>query len=352
MMFLLVLGVVVAALVVLLVIPGSTPKINTRRHANSLAVLEQVPVNDTLQWVLVRSENVANPVVLFVHGGPGTSWLTLMRRNTQPLERYFTVVNWDQRRAGKSFDAGRDDRKMTRAQFVDDILDLSSYLAKRFHKGKILLVGHSWGSVIGMLAAAKSPHLFSAYVGIGQMSRMAESERISYEWTLEQSQRARDTSSAKKLTAIGPPPYTGDHWQSKFMTERRILGKRGGEYYGSTIGALGIVLKNLVFSREYTIVDRVNFFRGIFQSVKALYQELSLTDLFIEVPEVKIPVYFCLGRHDYEVPSVLSAKYFEALTAPRKQLVWFERSSHMPNTEERDLFNEFMIKTVLPALPG
>jgi len=132
------------------------------------------------------------------------------------------------------------------------------------------------------------------------------------------------------------------------MTERRILGKHGGEYYGSSIGAFGVVLGHLVFSREYTMVGRVNFFRGIFQSLKALYPELSRTDLFVEVPEVEIPVYFCLGRHDFEVP--LSAKYFEALKAPRKQLVWFERSAHMPNIEEKDKFNEFMINTVLPLV--
>jgi pimeloyl-ACP methyl ester carboxylesterase len=98
--------VVVTGVVALFLIPGSTPGIDRRRYPNSLAVLEQVPVNDTRQWVLIRSESATNPVVLFVHGGPGTSWLTLMRKNTQPLERHFTVVNWDQRRAGKSFAAG------------------------------------------------------------------------------------------------------------------------------------------------------------------------------------------------------------------------------------------------------
>jgi len=349
-MALLVFGVLVAVSVALFVIPGATPKIDSRRHPTGVAVLEQVPVNETRQWVLIRSENATNPVVLFVHGGPGTAQLTLMRKNTQPLEKHFTVVNWDQRRAGKSFAAGRDDEKMTRGQFVDDVVDLSSYLAKRFHKARILLVGHSWGSVIGILAASKHPELFSAYIGIGQMSGMADSERMSYEWTLEQSQNARDKASVEKLTAIGPPPYTGSDWQSKFMTERRILGKHGGEYYGSPIGAFGVVLKNVVFSREYTMVDRINFFRGIFQSVKALYPELARTDLFVEVPGVEIPVYFCLGRHDYEVPSALAAKYFAALKAPRKQLVWFERSAHMPNTEEKDTFNEFMIDTVLPAV--
>jgi pimeloyl-ACP methyl ester carboxylesterase len=347
----LILGVAFAVLATLFLIPGSTPRIDPRRHPNSLAVLEQVPVNETRQWILIRSDNVANPVVLFVHGGPGTSQLTLMRKNTLPLEKYFTVVNWDQRRAGKSFAAGRDAGRMTMQQFVGDVIDLSSYLARRFHKKTILLVGHSWGTAIGTYAASRNPDLFSAYIGIGQISRVAESEQLSYEWTLEQAKKGRDQSSVEKLTEIGPPPYIGRGWRSKYMTERRILGKHGGEYHGSTIGAFGVVLKNLVFSREYTLLDRINFFRGIFQSVNALWSELFRTDLFVEVPELKIPIYFCLGRHDYEVPSVLSAKYFEVVKAPRKQLVWFERSAHLPNTEEKDKFNEFMINTVLPALP-
>src|SRR5688572_31317917 len=176
MMALGILAVVIAALAVLFLIRGSTPSIDTRQHPNSLGVLEEVPVNDTRQWVLIRSEDVANPVVLFVHGGPGTSQLTLMRKNTQPLERHFTIVNWDQRRAAKSFAAGRDDAGMKMEQFVDDIIVVSSYLAKRFDKKKIVLVGHSWGSAIGLLAASRRPDLFSAYIGIGQVSRMAESE--------------------------------------------------------------------------------------------------------------------------------------------------------------------------------
>ena len=151
------------------------------------------------------------------------------------------------------------------------------------------------------------------------------------------------------MAAIGPPPYTGSTWRSKFLTERRLLGKYGGEYYGSTSGAFGVVVKHLVFSREYTLLDRINFFRGVFQSLDALYPELSRTDLFVQVPEVKIPVYFCLGRHDYEVPSILSAQYVQVLEAPRKQLVWFDNSAHFPNVEEKDKFNEFMIHTVLPA---
>ncbi len=349
-MLLLTVGVAFLLLVALLLVRGSTPRIDPRAHPEGLAALEQVAVNGARQWLLIRSENVHNPVVLFVHGGPGTSQLTLNRRNTRALEKHFTVVNWDQRGAGKSFAAGRDRAGMNVPQFVDDVIDVSSYLAKRFHKERIVLVGHSWGSGISMLAVSRRPDLFAAYVGIGQVSRHAESERLSYDWTLERARARGDRSAVKKLTETGPPPYTGDNWRSKFLTERRHLTKYGGECYEKGTGALGAVLGSLVFSREYTMVDRINYFRGIMRSLDALFPEFFETDLFAQVPEVQVPVYFCLGRHDWEVPAVLSARYFEELKAPRRQLVWFERSGHMPNTEEKDAFNRFMIETVLPAV--
>ena len=345
--------VIVVALVFvagLLLLPGSTPGISRRRHPNGLAVLEQVPVNGVPLWVLIRTEDVSNPVALFVHGGPGTSQLTLLRRNAQPLEEHFTVVDWDQRGAGKSFAAADDGRRLTIDDYVDDVLDLASYLARRFHQEKILLVGHSWGSHIGILAAARRPELFSGYVGIGQMSDAAESERLSYEWTLAQARAAGDAGAVATLERIAAPPYTGADWVSKFTTERRLLGKFGGEYWGSRNGAFGVVLKNLVLSREYTLRDRINFFRGIFRSLATLMPELFRTDLFARVPQVDVPVWFCLGRHDYEVPAVIAARYFEQLRAPRKELVWFESSAHMPNTEESEKFNAFMVESVLPAL--
>ncbi|NJD09910.1 MAG: alpha/beta fold hydrolase [Gemmatimonadetes bacterium] len=344
------LALAVAALVLLALLPGFTPRIDRRRHPAGLASLEPVPVGGTRQWLLIRSEDARNPVVLFVHGGPGTSVLALNRRISRALEAHFSVVNWDQRGAGKSFAAGRDPAGMQMARFVDDVIEVASHLADRFRQRRILLVGHSWGTVIGLLAVARRPDLFSGYVGIGQASRMAESERLSYDWTLERARAAADAAAVRTLERIEPPPYTGSDWRAKFMTERRLLGRFGGEYHGSRAGAFGVVLKSLVLGTEYTLADRVNFFRGIFRSVELLFPELYGTDLFVSVPEVRVPVWFCLGRHDWEVPAVLSARYFDALGAPRKELVWFENSAHLPNTEEKDRFNAFLIGTVRPVL--
>lgn len=347
--FILIVGATL--LIALFVLPGSTPRIDTRLHPDGLASLEPIMLNGSRQWILIRSQDVANPVVLFVHGGPGTSQLGLMRRSTRALEQHFTVVNWDQRGAGKSLAAGRDRASMNMAQFVDDIIALSSYLAERFQQPNILLVGHSWGSAIAVLAASRCPKLFSAYIGIGQMSRTADSELLSYQFTLAQAQARADRSTLAKLVELGPPPYTGRGWRSKFLTQRSILARYRGEYYGSSVGATGLVLRN-VLSREYTMLDRIQFFRGVLRSLDTLLPELGQADLFVQVPELHIPVYFCLGRHDYEVPSTLSAQYFEALKAPYKQLVWFEDSSHLPNVEEREKFDELMVRRVLPALDG
>ncbi len=345
-------ALVILLIIALFLLPGWTPAIPSRRRrpeAQHCASLEHVMIGGVKQWIMIRSEDISNPVLLLVHGGPGTSQLGLMRRSTQQLERHFTVVNWDQRGAGKSFGALKNGTDMSIDRFVRDILELTEHLAGRFGQQRVTLVGHSWGSVISAMAVARRPELFTAYVGIGQMSSMLESERLSFAWTLEQSAAAGDAAAVKTLVQCGPPPYAGD-WQKKFMTQRRILGKRGGEYHGSRSGAFPVVIRALLCSSEYTMMDRINFFRGIFASVRRVFPELMTVDLFAQVPALEVPVWFMLGRHDWEVPAVLSERYCEALRAPAKRLIWFEHSAHMPNTEERDEFNRVMIEQVLPTL--
>ena len=107
-------------------------------------------------------------------------------------------------------------------------------------------------------------------------------------------------------------------------------------------GAMGMVLRNLLVSPQYTLRDRANYFRGVLGSMRLLWPQLLDVDLFAQVPEMQVPVFFIEGRHDWEVPSILSARYFEALRAPSKQLIWFENSAHLPNAEERDRFNQIM----------
>ncbi len=342
-------GAVLGATLLRAALPAGTPPIRSAEPsggARSVAALEPVTLGGCEQWILVRSRDVSHPVVLFLHGGPGTSQLTTNRRATRDLEQHFTVVNWDQRGAGKSYAAIADTGRMTVGQFVEDTVELVRLLLERFHQDRLVLVGHSWGSVIGALAVARHPELFSCYVGIGQVADMAAGEAASYRWTLEQARRAHDRRAVEALTRIGPPPYRGDP-RSAVVTQRRLLARCGGEVHGSRNGALGVVLGGLLRSREYTLGDRITYFRGVMGSMELLWPELLRVNLRETVPALGVPVFFVEGRHDHEAPAELAEQYFAELTAPSKELVWFEDSAHLPHIEERERFTRFMVEKVL-----
>lgn len=350
-LFGIILLIIVLILGILFFLPGYTNSIkdlNGNPFPESIASLEKVNIGESEQWVLIRGVNKRNPVILFLHGGPGTSDMGLLHRNISELEKHFIVVTWDQRGAGKSFSANIPNSSMKISQFVMDTQELINLLCKRFNHKKIFLAGHSWGSVIGILTTQKYPELYYAYIGIGQIANMMENELFSYEWTLEQAKNYNNKNDIKKLTEIGKPPYTGD-WRKKFMTERRLLGKYGGELYGSSNGAFYQVLKNLILSPEYSLKDKVNFFRGIFTSVKLLFPELMQIDLKTQALHFKIPVYFLLGKHDYEAPYIIAEQYFKMLNAPVKELIWFENSAHLPIIEENSKFQKLMIDHILPS---
>jgi pimeloyl-ACP methyl ester carboxylesterase len=349
-----VLAAVVALFVLRFALPAGTPRIRvtgTDGPAKAIAVLESVRIGGSDQWILERAENTDNPVILFLHGGPGTSQLTLNRRNTRALEKSFVVVNWDQRGAGKSYRAIRDTGRMNIEQFVEDTRELTVHLLKKFHKDRIILAGHSWGSLIGVLTAAKYPELYHCYVGIGQVANSKDAELSSFRWTLEQAVMKDDRRAIAKLEKMGPPPYQGD-WQAKVIAQRALLGRFGGEVHGSRHGAFGFVMGSLLFSREYGFRDRINVFRGIFGSMKLLWPQLQEVDLFKRVTEMKIPVFMIEGRFDHEAPAEIAERYFTALKAPSKELIWFEKSAHLPNSEEREAFNEVLVKKVLPSIAG
>jgi pimeloyl-ACP methyl ester carboxylesterase len=303
--------------------------------------LECIRIGAADQWVLERSEDLSNPIVLYLHGGPGTSQMTLNRRNMRALERCFTVVDWDQRGAGKSYAAIRDADAMRIDRFVDDTREVTAYLLEKFRKDRLVLVGHSWGSAIGTLAVARSPKLYSCYVGVGQVANMAEGEALSYRWVLDEARRRRDRRALRSLERIGPPPYAG-RWLRKTMIERRYVARFGGEVRARRHGAASMLLRSVLVSSDYSVRDRVDFLRGVVGSLRALWPQFLELDLVEQVPELRVPVFFMEGRHDWEVPSVLAARYYDVLRAPSKRLVWFEHSAHVPNAEERDRFNHVM----------
>lgn len=349
-LFILLILIIVVGILIACLIPGRTAPITDVQGIpipGSVASLERTKLGGVEQWILIRGENAANPVLLFLHGGPGTSEMTLLRKyNLAVLEKHFTVVVWDQRGAGKSYAAINPEAGMNIEQFVSDAHELTLLLCRRFNRRRICLAGHSWGSILGVLTVKKYPELYDAYIGIGQVVNMLEGERVSYEWTLAQATQANDTKSVRKLKAMGVPPYSG-HWQSKVIAQRGILAKYGGEVYGNRRGGVFVLVRSLLEAVEYSWIDRLNFFRGISASMRLMWPQLLRVNLLEQAAELEVPVYFLEGKHDYESPSRLADQYYQALKAPGKKLVWFEHSAHLLNAEEPEKFNEFFVKEVL-----
>lgn len=308
---------------------------------DGIDTLETVTLGGTQQWIHLRGHDRANPVLLFLHGGPGSPEMAAGRAFGLEVEEHFTVVHWDQRASGKSRREKYDDASLTLAQYLSDTLELINHLRARFDQDKIYLVGHSWGSGLGVLAARDHPELLHAYVGIGQIVNMVENEHLSWEFTMEMARQEGNDEALRELEGL-KPPYTGN--MKELFIQRKWLTHFGGAFYGITMDELGEIMWA---SPEYSVLDLVAFYRGSMDVPKKMWSEVGAIDFFTQAPKLDVPVYFFTGRHDYNAPFELAERYYETLEAPHKEMVWFENSGHFPNLAEADRYQTMLIEKVL-----
>ena len=326
--------------------PGKTPPFrgpDGEVVSGSIAEIAYQRLGGLDQWVMIRGESVANPPLILLHGGPGLSETGLFRHFNAPLEKSFTVVYWDQRGAGRSFDRNIPRSSMTVEQFISDLDELVEAVRKRLGKTKVALFGHSWGSALGVLYAARFPEKVVAYVGSGQYGDAAAGEAASYAFALAEAQRRGKRRAVKKLRAIGPPPHTA----KQLWTERTWVMRLEGGMRPRSLWNMG---RAVLTGWESSIFDLPGSMRGFRFSLDAMWAEASRLNLLDLVPALEMPVFFFLGRKDHWVPGEVSLAYFEALRAPSKELVWFEQSGHEPFVDEPARFNSTMAELVRPAL--
>lgn len=321
--------------------------------------LEKIKLGNINQWISIRGKNTDKPILIYLHGGPGTPVMPLFHYFQAPLEEHFIVVQWEQRGAGKSFSWKIPNETMTIEQFISDLHELIETLRKRFNKEKVYLMGHSWGSVFGTYEVQRHPELFYAYIGIGQATDTIETEKIMYQFALDKSNELNNKKAIKKLEKIGPPfdglqpPYKNFYkggYQAK-MSVYGLVAKYGGIIYNARDynAFLRLLLKYLpLFKTEYSLFDLFRIIQGNIFSTKIMMKELLTVNLFEQIPELKVPVYILMGKHDYNWSAELAKKYFDALKAPKKDFIWFEKSAHAPNGEEPEKFNNILIEKILP----
>ncbi|HNV85443.1 MAG TPA: alpha/beta hydrolase [Candidatus Omnitrophota bacterium] len=303
--------------------------------------LEEVEIGGVNQWVLLRGQRRSKPVLLFLHGGPGLPMMPFAHALTE-LEKYFIVAYWDERGSGKSSGGGIPEDSVTMERLVSDTGEVIRFLRTRFGTPKVYLAGHSWGSVIGMRAAARDPELVYAFLGIGQVADFRGGEKISYEYALEQARKTGNGIASHELEKIGPPPY-GD--PGKSLTLAKWVEVLGGGFHRCP-GALELVEIGFP-SPYYSLADFWKFFTGGYFSFRRLWDNIRTTDLFDEIPRIGVPAYFFEGKYDFEAPSEIAYRYFQALRAPKKDFFWFEHSGHWPHLEEPGKFIAMLTQNVL-----
>jgi pimeloyl-ACP methyl ester carboxylesterase len=309
----------------------------------SIAEVRYLHLGGLDQWVMIRGESLTNPPLILLHGGPGFSETHFFRHFNAPLEKNFTVVYWDQRGSGKSFNRKIPRSSMTVEQFIADLDELVEVVRKRVGKKKVTIFGHSWGSVLGPLYAARFPEKVAAYVGSGQIGDWPASESSSYAFALAKAQRLNNRKALKELRAIGPPPHTA----RALWTQRTWLNRIESQM---NIRILWNLTRIFLSKPELSIFDLPNLFRGFRFSLDAMWGEVSRINLIEVVPSLQMPVFFFLGCQDHWVPSEISVAYFDALIAPSKRLVWFEESGHEPFVDEPAKFNASMTELVRPVV--
>jgi pimeloyl-ACP methyl ester carboxylesterase len=322
--------------------------------AGSISEKTWVDINGVRQGMFIQGKDLDNPILLFVHGGPGMPEYWLTQRYATGLEDHFTVVWWEQRGAGLSFSADVPPETMTAEQFISDTIEVTHYLRERFAKDKIYLMAHSWGSYIGIQAAAREPDLYYAYIGVGQISYQIQSEQMAYRYALEYYKNSGNMKMVRKLEAAAPT--------TSVPLPARYMALRDPYMHGAGIGTThemksvvsGIFLPSWLF-RGYTLAEKINLWRGKFfsrSSTFSLWDRMQITDLTRQVTRLEIPVYFLHGAYDYTCAYPLARDYFEKLEAPLKGFYTFEESAHSPMFEEADKVQQVLLEDVLTGTTG
>jgi pimeloyl-ACP methyl ester carboxylesterase len=299
------------------------------------------------QWLSIRGKDKRNPILLFLHGGPASPAMPEAYTFQTPWEDYFTVVQWDQRGSGKTYRANSEQAMapgMTVEGQTEDAAQVVQYLRQRFGKEKIFLMGHSWGSVLGVHLAQQHPEWFYAYISVGQVVNGRRNEEVGYAFAMQQAKAQGNDKAVHELQSIAPYPGT------KVTLDTIGMRSKWEMYYGGlAYGRQDYQFEDDVekLSPDYSQDDLDAIGKGSLFSLNHLLPSLMAVD-FDHVTHFGCPVIVYAGQHDYTTPHELAEKWFDDIQAPSKRLVTFADSAHMMIQEQPGRFLVHLVNDALP----
>ncbi len=308
-----------------------------------------VEIGGVRQGMFMQEGGEDKPILLFLHGGPGSPEVTFNHLYPTGLDKYFTVCWWEQRGSGISYDKSMDKSCMSVELLLSDTIEITEYLRDRYGKDKIYLMGHSWGSLLGVLAASHSPHLYHAFVGIGQVVNIAKSEQMGYEYMLDELKKAGSRWRIRRLKKH-ESVKRGESDFKYLNTIRCSLLNQLGVGYMRNEKAIASLFKELLYFGQYTIREKISYVRGISFSLGALWDDIYNLDLMKLYNKFEIPVYILHGLYDIQVSYSLAKDYADMIEAPVVGFYTFEESAHSPCFEEIPKMCEIIEKDVLKGV--
>ncbi|MGX7148171.1 alpha/beta fold hydrolase [Enterococcus ureasiticus] len=322
--------------------PGSLDSYKDSDSKNQLMEKKKVMIGGIEQGLFIVGQNQENPVLLFLHGGPGNPEYAMSKESFTELEKMYTVCYWDQRGAGMSY-TDLEKNPVDLDQMIEDTLEVTNYLKERFGQEKIYLMGHSWGSFLGMKTIQKQPEDYQAYIGIGQVVNQKESEKIAYDFMLKNANETNDTKAIQSLEKETPETSNFPSTEYIMSTRSELLNKfGGGNAHKDGRKMLEESYQNLLFFKGYTIGEKIDFLKGLQGSLEHLFNYTLVEDLNKTTANVSVPVYILQGKYDYVTSYKLVQEYYEKLEAPKKDMFVFDSSAHQPHNEENEKFNKIM----------
>lgn len=346
--------ILISLFVFLLIVSPGKPKPVTDTNGKPVegSISEKVflEIGGVRQGMFIRAKDTSNPVLLYIHGGPSFSEFFLVEKYPTGMENFFTVCYWEQRGGGISFSPQVPMESLTLEQLASDATEVTNYLRNRFKKEKIFVMAHSGGTAFAIQTVEKNPELFDAYIGISQITRQAESEKLAYKYMTDKYSSAGNSGMLSEFRKY--PILENDSFLLPFFNS--VLRDKSMHELGiGTMRNIKSIMKGVFFPvwtcRAYTLKEKFNIWRSKFSFVNrsGLREQILKSDITNIITRLDVPVYFMSGRYDLTVNHDLSEEYLLKLDSPVKRFYTFENSAHSPMFEEPEMFLEILTSDIL-----
>ncbi|MEL7004679.1 MAG: alpha/beta hydrolase [Bacteroidota bacterium] len=301
--------------------------VNIQPANTAIDTVEMIRIGGIDQVISIKGDDSANPILLYLHGGPGQSVMKIADKLTGNLQKDFVVVHWDQRGSGKTLELSGLEKKPTLKLMQKDTEEVVQYLLKRFKKDQLYLVGHSWGTVLGFHMAQRHPELLKAFVVISPPVDSYKSSTIALKTLKKHFEKVGNKKALAQLSTVEVP--------AKNLKQSIIQYRWQTEYDGEKV-------------TDEQVEQAMPFFKEWEKNWSPLTKEVFEINLFEQAPSLSCPIYFFVGRKDYQTNFSITERYYKKLKAQKKAIFWFDDAAHNVPSSNPELMQDLLINSILP----